>query len=164
LELKFRAVPIGEILERAVGMVPPAPGVQVEIAVPAASMVVRADPDQLTRLFVNLLENALRHTPAGGQVVLAAWLEDELEGGGVVAQVRDTGEGIAPEDLPLVTQRFYRADPSRSRGSRNGGTGLGLAICYTIAMAHGRPLRIESELGKGTTVTVHLEAQPPALS
>jgi signal transduction histidine kinase len=72
----------------------------------------------------------------------------------VVVTVRDTGEGIAPEHLPYVCERFYRVDASRTRA--RGGTGLGLAICKSIAQAHGGDLHVESELGHGTAVTLAL--------
>jgi len=79
----------------------------------------------------------------------------------VVTQVLDSGEGIAQEHLPHVCERFYRVDSARSRAAgRKGGTGLGLAICQSIALAHGRSLQIESEVGRGTTVTLRLATAP----
>ena len=116
----------------------------------------------LLRLFSNLLENAVRHTPPSGRITLAAANEDD----GVVVRIEDTGEGIPAEHLPHVCERFYRVDASRTRG--HGGTGLGLAICQSIVEAHHGSLSIESIVGKGTTVTVRLPLslmpadQPPA--
>jgi signal transduction histidine kinase len=113
------------------------------------------DVDHLTRLLVNLLSNAVRHTPSTGEVRVSARIEDR----GVVLTVSDTGEGIPPEHLPHVCERFYRVDAARARA--DGGTGLGLAICETIVNAHGGTMTVESEGGVGTTVSVRL---PQALS
>lgn len=117
---------------------------------PGDRLFVAVDADPLTRVFVNLLENALRHTPPEGEIVIRA----RPTGEAIVVSVRDTGEGIAPEHLPHLTERFYRADPSRTRA--RGGAGLGLAICRSILEAHGGGLKIASEPGRGTEVTVTL--------
>jgi two-component system OmpR family sensor kinase len=111
---------------------------------------VCGDAHHLVRLFTNLLENAVRHTPPDGRVQITA----SAGGGQVTVDVEDTGEGIAPEDLPHVCERFFRADDSRTRAS--GGTGLGLAICKSIVEAHGGRLTLESEVGKGTRARVIL--------
>src|SRR5262249_13622917 len=97
-----------------------------------------------------LLENACRHTPAEGRIVITA----RIEGACVVVMVTDTGTGIPPERLPHVCERFYRVDAARARD--RGGAGLGLAICQSIAQAHQGSLTIRSTVGKGTTVTVRL--------
>jgi len=122
--------------------------IHVAIAEPALTM--HGDPHHLTRLLLNLLDNALRHTPPEGQVTLAAVRMGEE----VHITVADTGEGIAPEHLPHLGERFYRADTARTR--QHGGTGLGLSICRGIVAAHGGSLTIDSNLGRGTTVTVVL--------
>ncbi len=96
----------------------------------------------------NLVDNAVRHTPAGGTVTLAASVENES----LIVHVTDTGGGIAPEHLPHVFERFYRADPARSHNG--GGSGLGLALVRTIARLHKGNAWIESALGAGTVVTV----------
>ena len=118
---------------------------------------VRGNPDALARLFINLLSNAARHTPATGQVTVTA----EAQDGCVSVTVADTGEGIAAEHLPHLFERFYRVDAGRAR--TDGGTGLGLAICRSIVEAHGGRIDIESRRGIGTTVSVALsyEALPP---
>ena len=104
-------------------------------------------PQQIMRVLDNLLANALRHTPAGGRVSVGA----ADEGPGMVAfEVADTGEGIAPDDLPRVFERFYRGEKSRSRAS--GGAGLGLAIARGIVEAHGGSIAVASALGQGTRV------------
>jgi two-component system heavy metal sensor histidine kinase CusS len=96
----------------------------------------------------NLVDNAVRHTPPGGAVTLAA----SLENGSLIIHVTDTGIGIAPEHLPHVFERFYRADPARSHDG--GGSGLGLALVHTIARLHKGDASIDSALGAGTVVTV----------
>jgi signal transduction histidine kinase len=111
-------------------------------------------PDHMVRVFINLLENALRHTPATGTVRITA----RRNGTSVTVRIADTGEGISPEHLPHLGERFYRVDTSRARMGQHtqGGAGLGLAICKTIVQAHQGDLRIRSRAGVGTTVTVRL--------
>ena len=107
---------------------------------------------ELARLFSNLLDNALRHTSAGGEIHIVARLSEDNRS--VVTTISDTGEGIAPEHLPHLGERFYRVDAARTRSS--GGTGLGLAICKSIAQAHGGSLSLDSVVGLGTVVRVLL--------
>jgi len=108
---------------------------------------VHADRDRLSQILVNLVDNALKYTPEEGQITLDA---RRASGGFVEVRVSDTGIGIPSTDLPRITERFYRVDRARSR--ELGGTGLGLAIVKHLVQIHGGELRIESELGKGTTV------------
>jgi Signal transduction histidine kinase len=115
---------------------------------------ILGDPDHLIRLFVNLLDNAIKYTPPGGQVVLRAGKERT----GVWVAISDTGPGIPPEHLPHLFERFYRVEESRSRHS--GGAGLGLAIAYEIARWHGGTIEVQSEPGHGATFTVHLPSPP----
>jgi two-component system phosphate regulon sensor histidine kinase PhoR len=100
---------------------------------------------ELQSAFSNLVSNAVRYTPEGGQITLR-WFE---QGGQPVFSVTDTGEGIASEHIPRLTERFYRVDRSRSR--ETGGTGLGLAIVKHILTRHGARLDIQSIPGKGST-------------
>ena len=116
---------------------------------------VRGDAVWLTQVLFDLLDNALRHTPAGGLVTLSL----EPAPGGVALKVADTGEGIPPEHLPRLFERFYRADQARTRVS--GGAGLGLAICSWAAEAHQGRLSVESEVGDGTIITLWLPASDP---
>jgi two-component system, OmpR family, sensor kinase len=111
--------------------------------------MVQGDGDRLRQLLLNLVVNALKYTPAGGEVTLGMRRSD----GWVQVAVSDTGVGIAPEDLAHIFDRFYRADPSRAR---SGGFGLGLPIAQWIAHAHGGRIEVASELGKGSTFTVWL--------
>ena len=107
---------------------------------------VTADAEALRQVLTNLLDNALRHTPPGGRITVSL----EPAPGGVTVSVADTGSGIAPEHLPRIFERFYRADPGRSR--EEGGTGLGLAIVKHLVEAHGGRVEAHSGLGKGTTI------------
>lgn len=115
---------------------------------------VEADAQRLTQVLLNLLSNALRHTPQGGTIIICA----EVRDGQIAVSVRDTGIGIAPEDLPHIFERFYRADRSRARAT--GGSGLGLTIAKQIVEAHGGRIEVTSVVNQGTVVTFIL---PPPL-
>src|SRR5262245_33318249 len=118
---------------------------------------ILGDSDRLQQLFINLVDNAVKFTPAGGAVTINAWERYSAQGDAMVEiAVIDTGAGIAEKDLPRLTERFYRVDKTRSR--ELGGTGLGLAIVKHIVLAHGGELKFESVLNKGTTVRVFLPA------
>ena len=114
------------------------------------------DLDRLQQLFINLVDNALKYTPSGGEIILQAHSLPGQNGGTrqIEIAVIDTGAGIPEKDLPRLTERFYRADKARSRDL--GGTGLGLAIVKHIVQAHRGDLRIESVLNRGTTVRIRL--------
>jgi signal transduction histidine kinase len=111
---------------------------------------VEGDEDRLKQLLLILLDNALKYTPSTGHVTLGLHRRETA----AELVVRDTGVGIAPEDVPLVFERFYRADPARSRDP--GGTGLGLPIARWIVEQHEGEIKLESEPGQGTTATVRL--------
>jgi len=128
-----------------------AKGVSISYDGPA-SLPLKGDQDRLIRLFLNLLDNAVKYTPAGGNVTAVV----SRRGCGVEVAVMDTGSGIPPEHLPHIFERFYRVDKARSRSE--GGVGLGLAIAEHIAELHGGSIRVASELGKGTIFTVSLPA------
>lgn len=118
----------------------------VAVSLGDAAGVVRADVDRLRQVLLNLIDNALRHTPPGGSVCLAA----SPQGRGVRICVSDSGCGIAPEHLPHIFERFYRADPARGR--EGGNAGLGLSIARGLVEAMGGQIGAESVVGRGTTV------------
>lgn len=140
--------------------------VSLVTSLPPGLPLVPGDPQRLSQVLINLLSNALRYTPAGGRVTVAARLVPEQEvvqpvvkakgqvetgksSQFVLVSIADTGRGIPPEDLPYVFERFYRADKSRTRAS--GGSGLGLAIARQIIEAHGGHIWTESQVGEGST-------------
>ncbi|WP_043665695.1 sensor histidine kinase [Streptomyces xylophagus] len=118
------------------------------------SLWLEADPVRMRQVLGNLVSNALRHTLADGTVTLTAW----RDGDHIVLTVADTGIGIAPEDLPHVFERFWRADQSRSR--RTGGSGLGLSIVRDLVAAHDGTVEATSEPGAGSVFTLRLPNSP----
>ncbi len=156
LEQEVRREPVAtsELLAEAVaGMAPQAAeqGVALTFAIqPDTPGVLDVDRHLMGRALDNLLENAIRHTPAGGSVTVEALP-------GPVLAVTDTGEGIAAEDLPFIFEPLYRADPSRSR--QTGGAGLGLAIASSVMKAHGGKLSVISRPGGGTRFELYLPSR-----
>ena len=108
------------------------------------------DPGRITQVLTNILDNATRHTPEGGTIILSAKQVDDK----VQLAIKDSGPGLAKEDAERIFERFYRADPSRQR--EDGGSGLGLAIAKSIVQAHNGQLSVESEPGKGLKVIIKL--------
>jgi len=125
-----------------------AKGITLDTAVDAGAQTIYADRTALEQILLNLVENAIRHTGEGGRITIRTL----REGDGVSLSVGDTGSGIAPEHLPRIFERFYRADSGRSREA--GGTGLGLAIVRHLVQAHGGSVRAESVMGAGTTIRI----------
>jgi signal transduction histidine kinase len=119
---------------------------------PGEAMTVWADYGRLDQVLTNLMANALRYTPHGGKITLQA----AAEKGGVSLWVRDTGDGIPPEDLPYIFDRFWRGDPARSH--TGGSSGLGLAIAQQLVRAHGGRITAESQIGQGTIFRIDLPA------
>ena len=114
-----------------------------------------ADPGRLRQVFSNLLANAIRHTPNGGEIFVSS----EVQGEQIALTIQDTGEGILPEQLPHLFDRFYRADTSRTRDT--GGIGLGLAIVKALVETHKGKLSAESAgYNKGSRFTVKLPMAP----
>jgi signal transduction histidine kinase len=107
-------------------------------------------PQHIQRVLNNLISNALAHTQVGGAVHVAA----ACDGAAIRIEVLDNGEGITSQDLPHVFERFYRGEPSRTRGANgtNTGMGLGMVIAKELVEAHGGRIGAQSQLGKGTTV------------
>ena len=124
-------------------------GIKVTLGAEDQAIIV-GDRDRLKQVLLNLVDNALKYTPQGGEVTLSLTKDDAW----VKISVRDTGIGIAPDDIPNLFGRFYRVDKARSRDA--GGTGLGLAIAKSVVDAHNGKIMVESELGKGSTFTVWL--------
>ena len=120
--------------------------------------LVAGDDISLSRLFFNLIENAIKYSDAGGRIELTGFCEN----GCARLMVSDTGVGIPEKDLPRVFDRFYRVDPSRS--PRTGGSGLGLAICRSIVEAHHGEIHVSSVFGRGTTFTVTLPIVEPSVA
>jgi signal transduction histidine kinase len=119
-------------------------------AIPYTLPAISADPDMLSRVFSNLCDNALHHTPTGGIVTIEAMPMGNM----LAIAVADTGEGIPPEALSRVFERFYRADSARQ--SKTGGSGLGLAIVRAIIEAHGGSVWAENILGAGARIAFTL--------
>ena len=131
-------------------------GLEVEVAAPSEPLIVLGKRDELTRLFENLIENALKYGASGKKVEIGI---AQPEGGNEAEiSVRDYGPGIAPEHLPRLTERFYRVDVVESR--TQGGTGLGLALVKHIINRHRGKLNIRSKTGEGATFTVRLPLPP----
>ncbi len=153
--LQREAVPVGALAERVIS--------EISVSRAASDVTLRADvgegvppldadPERVHQVLFNLVDNAVRFTPPGGEVVIAARpVEASVE-----VSVRDTGVGIAEEHLPRLFERFYRVDASRSR--EDGGTGIGLAIARSVVEAHGGRIRAESEPGRGSVFTFDLPA------
>jgi signal transduction histidine kinase len=127
-------------------------GISMRLEAAKDSPPVKVDRERLNQVFDNLIGNALRYTPSGGEILLSTWPSN----GQVLFQVRDTGSGIAQEDLPNVFNRFYKGDPSRSG---EGASGLGLTIAKSIVAAHKGSITVESSPGQGATFTIYLPSE-----
>jgi signal transduction histidine kinase len=152
LKLNLRDVDLEEVARPIVGSFEQQAsnkGVSLELTA-LRPVRVEADPDRLSQIFVNLIDNALRHTNDGGRIRI----ELDARDSDAVLRVRDTGEGIPYRDLPHIFERFYVVDRSRTRGT--GGAGLGLAIVKGIVDAHGGAIAAESMLGRGTAFTIRI--------
>ncbi len=147
---------LGDVAETA-GMLGEGVGIAVTSTMPDLPVPLAVDRHRIRELLLNLVTNAIKYTPQGGTIDLILAEQDDA----VSFTVRDTGIGIAPGDLPHIFERFWRADPARSRTGDRPGTGLGLAITKWIAEAHGGSITVQSRPGRGTIFTVRLpRAQP----
>jgi two-component system OmpR family sensor kinase/two-component system sensor histidine kinase BaeS len=156
LTLKIEPVDISELLTdistsfsgqmEAAGLL-----LQVEVPENTGPIWINADPERLDQVISNLTANALKHTPEGGTITLAAHPFQNF----IQIIVKDNGEGIPEEDLPFIFNRFWKGDRSRSRTASTG-SGLGLAISRNLVQAHGGTIEVESKLGVGTTFKIKL--------
>lgn len=119
-----------------------------------AHVELEGNRQHVRQVLNNLIDNAIKFTPAGGTVTVRLSRDDTL--GHMVLEVRDTGIGMRPEDVPRVFERFYRADNARSRDAEHKGTGLGLSICRAVVEAHGGTITVQSQLRRGSTFVVTL--------
>jgi two-component system OmpR family sensor kinase len=161
LRLDLRDTDVGDLVQRTVAnYVPAAEAKSIELSVGVAGDLppLKADPDRLVQVLRNLLTNALRHAPEGGQVAVSASVADDTSGSAVEIAVADNGSGISPEDLPHMFDRFWRAYRSHSRES--GGTGLGLAIARSLVEAHGGHIWVDSRPGEGARFAFRLPIAP----
>jgi two-component system, OmpR family, heavy metal sensor histidine kinase CusS len=157
--LRRESINVGELLSgiREYYEAPAADrGVSLSTVVPNEPVIAQLDRTLLQRAVGNLVSNALAHTPPGKSVVLGA----SIEPAAVRIEVSDAGDGIPPEALPRVFDRFFRVDESRSQAL--GGTGLGLAIVQSIMLLHGGNVEIASKVGQGTQVTLRIPVSPAA--
>ncbi|MFB0545796.1 MAG: sensor histidine kinase, partial [Anaerolineae bacterium] len=174
LRLERRPVVVADVVDRAVEAVRPraeAKEMALQVDLPADLPLVDVDPQRVGQVLRNLLDNALTHTPPGGEIAIAAHAacpeprgalslsKGRRSGQWVEVSVRDTGVGIDAEHLPYIFERFYRANKSRSRAT--GGTGLGLAITRQLIEAHGGRIEVESEIGQGMQFTFTLPVAKP---
>ena len=155
LRLERRPVELTQLLASCVARLEPsAQGAGITLSLDAPSegkLPITGDGDRLVQLFSNLLDNALKHTPAAGRVTVTAGKSDDQ----IVVAVADTGPGIPPDQLSRIFERFYQVDKSRAR-SRTQGVGLGLAICKELAEAHDGRITAESVVGVGSRFSVTL--------
>jgi signal transduction histidine kinase len=157
LKLVRRPVALGTVVQQAVDVMQAeaaARKLTLSASVPADLPAVNADAERIGQVLRNLLANAIAYTPEGGTVSVMA----RTAGAEVEVSVKDTGIGIAPEELPYVFERFYRVDKSRAR--KTGGTGLGLAIVKQLVQAHGGRVWAESTPGAGSTFAFTLPLEP----
>ncbi|MBI3244726.1 MAG: histidine kinase [Chloroflexi bacterium] len=155
LSLEHKAISMPDLLtdvERQMGRVAEERGVKLMATFAPAAGTVLGDFTRLRQVLLILLDNALRHTPRGGEI----HIESHQRGRQLQIVVADTGRGIPPEHLPRVFERFYRADSARTAGAGDGGAGLGLSIAQALVQAHHGQISIESRPGKGTRVNLLL--------
>jgi signal transduction histidine kinase len=160
-DLQRSAVDLAAVLRNVVEKFAPQAGAaRVRLGIEAADLpAITGDGDRLAQVFTNLVDNAIKYTPEGGQVNLRAAGAGEQ----VSVEITDSGSGMPAEAIPHLFDRFYRADPSR-QGGRKGGAGLGLAIAREIVLAHGGTISVRSALGEGSTFTVCLPLSTPEAS
>jgi signal transduction histidine kinase len=165
-QLKLNRVPsdLADLIRRKASQFEPRAsekGIMINTELPGGLPKVNIDPDRIGQVMANLITNAIRHTSTGGKITVSVKPVNSIGmykkgASDLVVSIADTGEGIAPEYLPHIFERFYRVEKSRSRSE--GGSGLGLAIVKQMVQAHGGDVRVESEVGKGSVFYVTLPA------
>ena len=158
MTLRPESVSLADLLDQVLAVVTPlAAGKSLRIVreIPAETPRITADRDRLAQILLNIADNAVKFTPAGGTVTVTASTEEPEY---LTVRIADTGVGIPKGEIPRLGERFYRADRTRSR--ELGGTGLGLSIVKHLMKAHGGRMEIDSTLGRGTTVTLHFPIFP----
>jgi two-component system sensor histidine kinase BaeS len=158
LALAPTSIPPGLVLEQAVSSYGPHVAQQevgLSLEVEPDLPRIEVDTDRMAQVFANLISNALRYTPAGGQIRLGARRQD----GHVLLQVQDSGSGISPGDIPHIFDRFYRGEGARQ--GESGESGLGLAIAKSLIELNGGKIGVESTIGQGTTFTITFPVEPP---
>ena len=159
LHLTHQPISVEEVASQAAQIVQPhlaRKNLALRVYIPPDLPRVEADQERIAQILRNLLSNAILHTPSHGEISITASVIESM----VKISVQDSGVGIAPEHLPYLFERFYRADSSRARAT--GGTGLGLAIVKQVVQAHGGQIVVESRPGKGACFTFTLPAVPGA--
>ncbi|GFZ89455.1 sensor histidine kinase [Paenibacillus marchantiophytorum] len=163
LELVFREVEVDPLIKRMhrkFSVLAKERGIALSASLPDEPLILlRGDEDRLEQVMTNLLDNAFRHTAAGASIAVKAESAVFKDKPAIRIEVSDQGQGIPAEDLPFIFERFYKADKARTRGS-SGGTGLGLAIVKNIIEAHYGSVKVQSQLGQGTTFTIFLPCEP----
>ncbi len=119
--------------------------------------IITADKDRLKQVYLNLLANAVKYTPAGGDVEVSMWIEN----GKAFSSIQDTGPGIPKEDLPHIFERFYRGDKARTRSIEGSSFGLGLSIAYWIVKNHGGTIEVQSVEGEGSLFLISIPTEQP---
>jgi len=155
LPLNIQKVDPRALLDRVAArhsLVAQAKGITLRVKAESELLPIKADLERMAQVLDNLVLNAFRYTPEGGELILSAG----VVGDSVQLKIRDNGSGIAAEDLPYIFDRFYRADKSRQS---NGESGLGLAIAKSIVELQGGRIWAESELGKGSIFTLELRSE-----
>ncbi len=151
INLHYETIELGPYLDRVTSKfagLAKDKGVQVELYVNDGDTAWNLDPDRIEQVMTNLIDNAIRHTPNGGQITIQ---QNIIHGNQLHLEVKNTGPAIPAEDLPFIFERFYKADKARTRGNSGTGTGLGLAIAQNIVKAHKGEISVESSEGKETT-------------
>jgi signal transduction histidine kinase len=124
--------------------------ISLELDIASPLSTIEVDPGRMTQVLTNILDNAMRHTPEGGRIIMAArQQQDRIE-----LSILDSGQGLQTDDINHIFDRFYRTDPARQR--EEGGSGLGLAIARSIVQAHGGQLSAQSEAGQGLKIMIRL--------